>query len=424
MRSRGLAARALALALALSLGFPALARAQDPAQKVDVMHWWVSEGEQASIDVIKRYTRQAGMAWQEEVRAGSGTARYGDFVRQRVEAGRPPAAAQMIGFDIQYWARRGALASLDEQARLQEWDEVVPYGIQRLSKYQGHWIAAPINAHATNWLWVNKPVLDRLGGTAPDNWDALIALLDKAKAAGIVPLAIGKEAWEQTLLFESVAAGAGGAEFYRRAFLDLDPQALQPQLLRTIFQRMRQLRAFADAGLAGRTWDQATRMVMAGQALLQVQGTWVNGEFTSRRMVPGRQFACFLFPDTQGIYLFNADQYVFFQGAAMAGATRGRFAATLMDTGLQRDLNIATGAAPARVDVALDAFNACGQQLIRHLRASNMRRTVLGSVAMGNANPPAVKTAIYQVVQAHFTGAIDDETAIARLQAAIGRATQ
>ena len=270
-----------------------------------------------------------------------------------------------------------------------------------------------------NWLWVNKPVLDRLGGTAPDNWDALIALLEKAKAAGVVPLAIGKEAWEQTLLFESVAAGVGGAEFYRRAFLDLDPQALQPQLLRTIFQRMRQLRAFADAGLAGRTWDQATRMVMAGQALLQVQGTWVNGEFTSRRMVPGRQFACFLFPDTQGIYLFNADQYVFFQGAAMADATRGRFAATLMDTGLQRDLNIATGAAPARVDVALEPFNACGQQLIRHLRASNMRRTVLGSVAMGNANPPAVKAAIYQLVHAHFTGAIDDETAIARLQAAI-----
>ena len=302
---------------------------------------------------------------------------------------------------------------------MQEWDEVVPYGIQRLSKYKGQWIAAPINAHATNWLWVNKSVLDRLGGTAPDNWDALIALLEKAKAAGVVPLAIGKEAWEQTLLFESVAAGAGGAEFYRRAFLDLDPQALQPQLLRTIFQRMRQLRAFADAGLAGRTWDQATRMVMAGQALLQVQGTWVNGEFTSRRMVPGRQFACFLFPDTQGIYLFNADQYVFFQGAAMADATRGRFAATLMDTGLQRDLNIATGAAPARVDVALEPFNACGQQLIRHLRASNMRRTVLGSVAMGNANPPAVKTAIYQLVHAHFTGAIDDETAIARLQAAI-----
>lgn len=417
MRAGGVAACGLALALALA--FPALARAQAPAPTVDVMHWWVSEGEQASIDVIKRYIRQAGMAWQEEVRPGSGTARYGDFVRQRVEAGRPPAAAQMIGFDIQHWARRGALASLDQQARLQEWDEVVPYGIQRLSKYQGHWIAAPINAHATNWLWVNKPVLDRLGGTAPDNWDELIALLGKAKAAGVVPLAIGKEAWEQTLLFESVAAGAGGAEFYRRAFLDLDPQALQPQLLRTIFQRMRQLRAFADPGLAGRTWDQATQMVMAGQALLQVQGTWVNGEFTSRRMVPGRQFACFLFPDTQGIYLFNADQYVFFQGAAMADATRGRFAATLMDTGLQRDLNIATGAAPARVDVALEPFNACGQQLIRHLRASNMRRTVLGSVAMGNANPPAVKTAIYQVVHAHFTGAIDDDTAIARLQAAI-----
>ena len=413
---------AATLGLALAVSLPGLARAREQAPRVDVMHWWVSEGEQASIDVIKRYIRQAGMVWQEEVRPGSGTARYGDFVRQRVDAGRPPAAAQMIGFDIQYWARRGALANLDHQARLQEWDEVVPYGIQRLSKYQGRWIAAPINAHATNWLWVNKPVLDRLGAAAPDNWDALIALLNQAKAAGVVPLAIGKDAWEQTLLFESVAAGAGGAEFYRRAFLDLEPQALQPDLLRTIFQRMRQLRAFVDPGFASRSWNQATRMVMEGQALLQVQGTWVNGEFTSRRMEPGRQFECFLFPDTQGIYLFNADQYVFFQGAGMPGEVRARFAATLMDTNLQRDLNIATGAAPARVDVALDGFNACGLRLVRHLRSSNMRRTVLGSVAMGNANPPPVKTAIYKVVHDHFTGAIDDETAIARLRAAIAAA--
>ncbi len=281
-------------------------------------------------------------------------------------------------------------------------------------------------------------LMDRTGEVEARIWDNAQLFAEQAEEGGYVLVqAVAKPFREQMQLGISSLRKVADSDVDLADFLPTSSRSLeemaqelervldaindQPlvQLLRTIFQRMRQLRAFADAGLAGRTWDQATRMVMAGQALLQVQGTWVNGEFTSRRMVPGRQFACFLFPDTQGIYLFNADQYVFFQGAAMADATRGRFAATLMDTGLQRDLNIATGAAPARVDVALEPFNACGQQLIRHLRASNMRRTVLGSVAMGNANPPAVKTAIYQLVHAHFTGAIDDETAIARLQAAI-----
>ena len=82
MRAGSVAACGLALAMAL----PALAWAQASVPKVDVMHWWVSQGEQASIDVIRRYVRQAGMAWQQEARPGSGTARYGDFVRQRVEA--------------------------------------------------------------------------------------------------------------------------------------------------------------------------------------------------------------------------------------------------------------------------------------------------------------------------------------------------
>ena len=44
------------------------------------------------------------------------------------------------------------LAYLDDVAREQEWDEVVPLGIQHLSKYQGHWVAAPVNAHPVDNL--------------------------------------------------------------------------------------------------------------------------------------------------------------------------------------------------------------------------------------------------------------------------------
>ncbi len=386
---------------------------------VDVASWWVSPGEKASLDVIRRHAEAQGLHWQQRVAPGSGTSRYGSLLEQWVSSGQAPTASQIIGYDIHYWASQGQLAYLDDIAREQEWDAVVPLGIQHLSKYQGHWVAAPINAHSTNWLWVNAALLRQLGRGAPDSWPDLLQLLEQARSAGMVPLAIGPDAWEQTLLFEAVAAGAGGAEFYRRAFLQLQASALEDEgLLRTIFARMRQLRSYASALERTPSWDAGTDQVRQGQALLQVQGTWVNGEFATHQLQPGRDYECFRFPDTQGMFLFNADQYMFFKDAQHRHMRRV-FASVLLDLEMQTELNIATGAVPARVDVDRQRFNRCGQQAVSDLRRANLQRTMMGSIAMGNANPPAVKNAIYQVVQAHFMGQLSDADAAQQLRAAI-----
>lgn len=393
-----------------------------PAPVVEVASWWVSKGESASLDVIGRHVERHGMRWQTRRAVGSGTSRYGDVLKGWVAQGNPPMAAQVIGYDIHEWARQGKLVVLDDVAKAQAWDEVVPYGIQNLSKYQGHWVAVPITAHSTNWLWINHAQLARLGLRQPDSWPDLLEMLERAKAAGLIPLAIGREPWEHTLLFESVAASAGGAEFYRRAFLELDPKALDGPLIEQIFQRMSLLRHYLDPGFNGRSWDQATELVSSGQALMQVQGSWIGGEFLSRGLEPGRDYECFRFPDTQGMFLFNADQYMLFKDGPGDARTRAAFAATLMDIGLQRDLNMATGAAPARVDVPRESFDSCGRQSISDLRGANMRRTLMGSIAMGNANPPEAKNAIYEIVSDHFLGRYDDEEAARRLRQAISGA--
>lgn len=411
-----------ALLWLLILLFASASHAQNVSSRgneIEVFHWWVSGGERASIDVLRRYIERQGIAWRERPVAGSGTARYGDVLAQRVAAGRAPTAAQNIGFDIHAWAEKGLLENLDDIAIAQEWDMLVPNGIQFLSKYKGHWVAAPINTHSTNWLWLNKAQFDRIGGTKPGSWADLLVLLDKAKAAGIVPLAIGRDAWEHTLLFESVAAGLGGVEFYRKAFIELRPDALTPELLLEIFQRMSLLRTYLDPEFARRSWDQSTTLVRKGQGLLQVQGSWVNGEFVRLGMQPERDYLCFHFPDTQGMFLFNSDQFIFFKNGIGSSKARQTMASTLMSIDFQRDLNLATGAAPARVDVPKDAFNQCGKQAISDMRSANMRRTLMGSIAMGNANPPLVKTAIYKVVSDHFYGRISDAQAVQLLTQAI-----
>ncbi|MFT4243674.1 MAG: ABC transporter substrate-binding protein [Acidovorax sp.] len=389
---------------------------------VEISSWWVSEGEAASLGVIRKHMQAQGLRWRQRIAAGSGTSRYGDVLKRWVAQGKPPMASQVIGYDIHEWARQGKLSILDDVAREQEWDEVVPYGIQHLSKYQGHWVAAPINAHSTNWLWVNHAQFARLDIAPPDTWDDLVAMLDRAKQAGVIPLAMGREAWEHTLLFESVAAGAGGAEFYRRAFLELDPAALDGPLPEKIFARMSVLRGYLDAGFSRRSWDEATTLVRQGKALAQVQGSWVLGEFRSHGLVAGQDFECLRFPDTQGLFLFNSDQYMLFKDGPGDDRTRAAFARTLMQVDLQAELNVATGAAPARVDVPRERFGPCGQRAISDMRGANMRRTLMGSIAMGNANPGPVKQAIYDVVRDHLMGRTSDAEAARRLRRAIAAA--
>ena len=90
-------------------------------------------------------------------------------LRARVTAGNPPTAVQMLGFDITDWAKEGALADLDPSRRPEGWDAVVPAALQEFSKYDGQWVAAPVNVHSTNWVWANKALLDELGIAAADD---------------------------------------------------------------------------------------------------------------------------------------------------------------------------------------------------------------------------------------------------------------
>lgn len=395
--------------------FAAISPEAPAGDHVELAHWWVSPGEQAGIQVIQRYVEQSGLSFSDTAIQGSGTARYYRTLSQLLATGRTPTASQVIGYDIHLWASQGRLMSLDSIAQQQEWNEVIPSAIQQLSMYQGHWYAVPFNVHSTNWLWVNQAQLDAIGGHEPDTWDDLISLLEAARDAGIAGLAIGQEPWEQTLLFEAVAAGLGGVPFYRRNFLERAPRPGDREIFEEAFARMRELQAFVGASYTSMLWDDATQLVLSGGALLQVQGSWVDGEFAAQNLEPGTDYRCFRFPDTQGMVLFNADQYMLLKDSDASFASRNKLASLLMRIDLQRDVNLASGAIPARVDAPRDAFGPCGRKAISDMRNANMRRTLMGSVAMGNAHPPQVKESIYRIVAQHFRGDISDGLAAERL---------
>jgi glucose/mannose transport system substrate-binding protein len=391
-------------------------------KEVEVVHWWTSGGEAAGLAVLRKAVEAQGVTWKDAPIAGGGGSQAMTVLQARITAKNPPTASQMLGFDIQDWAEQGVLANLNDVATKEGWDKTIPEALQRFSKYKGEWVAAPVNVHSTNWVWGNKAVLDKIGVKQPANWDEFVAALDKAKAAGVIPIAHGGQAWQDATIFDSIVLSVGGADFYKKSMIELDPAALGGPQMKQAFERMAKLRTYLDPNFSGRDWNLASAMVIKGDAAFQIMGDWAKGEFIAAGKKPGTDFVCFRFPGTQGIVTFNADQFAMFKVGADRQGAQATLASAIESPAFQSAFNVIKGSAPARTDVPDTAFDDCGKKAIKDLAEANKGGTLLGSMAHGHAAPAAVKNAVYDVVTKHFNGQLTTDQAVAELPKAVAAA--
>ncbi|MCB1377805.1 MAG: carbohydrate ABC transporter substrate-binding protein [Alphaproteobacteria bacterium] len=409
--------RKLLLTSAAIMGLTAMAHADE----VEVLHWWTSGGEAAALDVLKKDLESKGVTWKDMPVAGGGGEAAMTALRARVTAGNPPTAVQALGFDITDWANQGVLGDLNEIATTEGWDNVVPAALQAFSKHDGKWIAAPVNVHSTNWVWINKAALDAAGGKAPESWDELVAVLDKMKANGITPLAHGGQAWQEATIFDGVVLSLG-TDFYKSAMIDLDPAALGGEKMVEAFNRMAKLRSYVDDNFSGRDWNLASAMVIEGKAGMQMMGDWAKGEFLKAGQKPGQDFVCIRFPGTQGAVTFNSDQFMMFNVGDAGKKAQLMMASAIESPSFQSAFNVVKGSVPARTDVPNDAFDDCGKKGMADLAEANSSGKLFGSMAHGHAAPAAIKNALYDVVTRHFNGEMDAATAAKELADAIAAA--
>ncbi len=395
------------------------AGAAKAAEQVEVLHWWTSGGEAAALNVLKENLQKQGVAWKDMPVAGGAGSAAMTALRARVTAGDPPTAVQLLGFDLRDWAEMGVAANLDDLAKKEGWDKVIPIALQNFSKYDGHWIAAPVNIHSTNWLWINKAALDKAGGKVPTNITELIAMLDAFKAQGLTALAHGGVPWQDGTLWEAVVLSTGGPDFYKKAVLDLDPAALSGDTMKKVFDTMSKLRTYFDPNFSGREWNLSTAMVIEGKAGAQEMGDWSKGEWLRANKKPGADFVCIRFPGTQGSVLFNADQFMMFDVGGDAEKAQMKMASAVEDPAFQIAFNTVKGSVPARTDVSNEKFDDCGKKGMADLAEASSKGTLMGSLAHGYAQPAAIKEAMLDVITQHLNGQLTTDAALKRLPEAV-----
>lgn len=388
---------------------------------VEVLHWWTSGGEARAVGELKQSFEDQGGTWIDSPIAGGGGDAAMTALRARVVAGNPPTAVQLKGPGIQEWAVEGAVADVQEVATAEGWDDVLPPALAEIMKYEGKYVAAPVNIHRVDWIWANPELLAQVDADVPTSWDEFNTTAEKLMEAGITPLAHGGQPWQDATVFEVVALGLGGADFYRDALVDLDMDALKSDTMVAVFDQMRKMRGYVDPGFSGRDWNLATSMVMNGEAAFQIMGDWAKGEFLAGGKVPGEDFLCA--PAPGDAFILNSDSFVMFN---VRGDDRieGQkvLASLIMSPEFQETFNLAKGSIPARIDVSLDAFDICAQRSHDDLTAAIEADTLVPSMAHEMAVSRSVRGEFLDVVTEHFNSDMSSQEAVDRLVAAIERA--
>jgi glucose/mannose transport system substrate-binding protein len=390
----------LSIALLAATALAALASPAVADPKVELIHMWTSGDSAAALASLKDRFVAAGGEWIDSAASGA-TAGQMATLRARVLAGDAPTASQLEGPAITEWAVAGQLANLDEVADAEGWDAVMPDALKTLMKYDGHYVAVPLNMHRINWIYYNPTLLKELGLEYPKTWEELNAAVDKAQAAGYQGLSHGGRPWQDLTLFEAVALGQGGVDFFKKAFYDLDDETLRGETMVKVFAELRHLVGTFDEAFQGRHYSESLKLVGQKKALFTVMGDWALATLLNDGYVYGTDFACAAVPQDDGRkpFTLNTDSFGFFKQTDPDRIEGQKLVAKMtFDPQTQIEFNLKKGSIPARLGVDLTGFADCQQKSSEDLKAAMADDSLLLSFAQNMAQPQSIQGPAEDVV--------------------------
>jgi glucose/mannose transport system substrate-binding protein len=355
-------APALTLLAALVAVGPQGAWAQG-ANRAEVIHWWTSGGEAAAVKELANAYQAAGGTWVDTAIAGGEPARATAI--NRMVGGTPPTAAQFnTSQQFRDLIDGGMLNNVDDVAKKYDWDHMLPAPILGAIKIKGHYYAVPVNIHMPAWIWYSKAAFQKAGiKEEPKTAGDFLAALDKLKAAGLVPLALGGQPWQEKITFDAWLAHVGGTDLYLRFYRDHDAKTVQTPAFKSVLASFKHLKDYVDPGSPGRNWNDATAMVITGKAGFQIMGDWAKGEFQAAHQTPGKDFGCIPGFGPRSPYIIAGDVFVFPKTSDPAQVkSQALLASVITAPATQVAFNNRKGSIPVRTDVDAKAMDICAQQ--------------------------------------------------------------
>lgn len=329
--------------------------------KAEVIHWWTSGGESAALKVFADAYDKKGGEWIDSAVAGGENARSAAL--NRVVGGNPPTAMQFnTGKQFDDIVAQGLVNDAEAYAEEGKWREVLPPAFVEAISRDGKIYAIPVNVHGQNWMWASTAAFEKAGAKVPETWDEFFPALDKLKAAGLTPIALGGQPWQEGTMFNAVMLAKGGKDLYLSIYGEDGAEAVRSEAFRDVVETFGKMRDYVDAGSPGRNWNDATAMLINGTAGIQFMGDWAKGEFKAAGLTAGKDYQCVIGPGAPG-YMIGGDVFVLARtDDPQQKAAQKLLAETFLDKEVQVAFNALKGSVPVRKDVDVSSLDVCAQK--------------------------------------------------------------
>jgi glucose/mannose transport system substrate-binding protein len=371
-----------ALVLVLVMSAASLALAQGPSGELEIFSWWAGDEGPALDALIMRYNELYPDVEliNATVTGGSGVNAKA-VLKTRMLGGDPPDSFQVHAGQelIGTWVVANRMQDLTPLFEEQGWLESYPQGLLDLiGTEDGIW-SVPVNIHRSNVLWYVPANLEEWGLNVPANWAEFLDMCPTIQEAGVVPLALA-ENWTVNHLWESVMLGELGAEAYSGLWTGETDFASDEAV--AAWATFDQILSCTNEDAAALSWQQATDMVVNGEAVFNIMGDWAAGYMTTTlELEPGVGYGWAPAPGTEGAFMMLSDSFGLPVGSPNPDAALAWLA--LLGSAEGQDLfNPLKGSIPANLEADVanpDLYNAYLQSSAEDWAMN----TIVGSMAHG-----------------------------------------
>jgi len=326
------------------------------AEEVIVYHTWSSPAEVNALNILHERLAAAGHTWTDVAiphDTGSNVS-----LLNLIQGGNPPNVFMENDPGFYRDLRdMGLSRSLNDLFEAEGYAEHLPAAVLESLTVDGDIVKVPLGIHIDGMVYYNMEVA-AAAGVDPAAWSDLedmFADFPAIREAGYIPVAIGAQQWQVGYLGHTLAASLGGADFYTAIYGETpDPARIDSTEMRDVLSWVRRFQQEADAGSVNRDWNATTYTVIDGQALMQIHGDWMKGEWLAAGKVAGTDFGCIGIPGAAA-YVVTVDNLGFLGGQSDAmDAAEMDFARIVLDPATQGAFAAAKGATPPRFDAEGD----------------------------------------------------------------------
>jgi len=380
--------------------------------QLQVFSWWTGGGEAAGLSKLINIWNRNNPKCQfknETVAGGAGTNAKA-VLAQRLSAHNPPDSFQgHAGKELLDYIKAGQVQPIDFIYKQYKLSRVMPASLLSQISYKGHLYSVPVNIHRANILWYNPSVLSKAGIKTPINtWDDFVAALDKAKAAGVIPLALGEQ-WTQKHLFETVLISTLGPSGW--ASLWTKNGDWNSAGVKTAIDRFNTLLTkYTNSDAASLTWQDAGKLVIDGKAAFNVMGDWADGYFSGTTAggnlakKPNADYGWQAVPGSDGVFDWLSDSFTLPKGVPHRSAAVS-WLGFLGSERAQDTFNPVKGSIPARKDAKASLYGPYLQWNLKQWKTDKLAGSLTHGVVASNAWNTAVDTALGLFIQNHDTDA-------------------